>query len=220
MMTRPLMAMFVVCGLAAPATLAAQGTGVRDDVKLGKAYVSGENPVIRLLDKPDGTALAVASFWRVVWSPAGQGHVMYVTTGDGKGPGDLRIALTDNQKLLDYLTKEMLGTFDKTYFDRPFTMVKATCSGSGDAIKERKETCQGDRYTVELTWRDFYEPFQLDTPVGGQRNPFGVTSFFIPARTAEVTVNGKKSAGNVYPQKRGPAQSSTAFLAFSESWIK
>ena len=73
---------------------------------------------------------------------------------------------------------------------------------------------------IELAFRDFYEPFQLDTPVGGPRNPFGVTSFFIPAKTAEVIVNGKKALGNVYPQMRGPVQSSTAFLAFSESWIK
>ncbi len=38
--------------------------------------------------------------------------------------------------------------------------------------------------------------------------------------SAEVIVNGKKALGNVYPQMRGPVQSSTAFLAFSESWIK
>ena len=36
----------------------------------------------------------------------------------------------------------------------------------------------------------------------------------------EAIINGKKIAGNVYPQMRGPAQSSTAFLAFSESWIR
>jgi len=206
---------------SAAVVLAAQGgTSAPPDVKAGKAYISGENPVIRLLDKPNGTPLSVASFWRVVWSPAGQGHVLYVTTGDGKASGDLRVALTDNQKLFEYLTTQILGTFDKTYIDRPFTPVKATCSGSGDALTERTEGCKGDQYTVSLVWRDFYEPFQLDTPTGGQRNPFGVASFFIPAKTAEITINGKKAAGNVYPQMRGTAQSSTAFLAFSETWIK
>jgi hypothetical protein len=60
----------------------------------------------------------------------------------------------------------------------------------------------------------------LDIPVSGGRNPFGITSLFIPAKSADVIINGKKAAGNVYPQKRGPAQSSSAFLAFSESWVK
>ena len=35
-----------------------------------------------------------------------------------------------------------------------------------------------------------------------------------------LDVNGKKMAGNVYPEQFGPAQSSSAFLAFSESWVK
>lgn len=189
-------------------------------VKIGKVFVSGENPVIRLLDKPDGTPLAVASFWRIVWSPVGPGHVCYVTTGDGKSPDDLRIALVDNQKLFDYLTNDILGTYDTSYQGRPFKTIQATFSKSGDALTDWKEVCRSEQYTVELAWRDFYPAFQLDTPTGGPRNPFGITSLFIPAKSAAVIINGKKINGNVYPQMRGPAQSSTAFLAFSESWIK
>lgn len=198
----------------------AQSAGVQEGVKIGKVYVSGENPVIRLLDKPDGTTLATASFWRIIWSPVGAGHVCYLTTGDGTSASDLRIALVDNRKLFEFLTKEVLGSYDTSYAARPFTPVTATFSKSGDLAKEWKEVCRSDTYTIELVWRDFYEPFQLDTPTGGQRNPFGITSLFIPAKAAQVLVNGKPLAGNVYPQKRGPAESSTAFLAFSETWVK
>lgn len=194
--------------------------GVQDGVKLGKVFVSGENPVIRLLDRPDGTAQVVASFWRIVWSPVGPGHVCFVTTGDGSSRDHLRIALVDNRKLFDYLTNEVLGVFDASYRDRPFQVVQATFGSSGDALNEWKETCTAERYKIELVWRDFYPPFQLDTPTGGARNPFGVTSFFVPARAADVRVNGVKLPGNVYPQMRGPAQSSSAFLAFSETWVK
>jgi hypothetical protein len=231
MLMLPLAGLNVACGAAEETPAASQVTsteatpppvtsGVQDGVKLGKAYVSGENPVIRLLDKEGGTALTVASFWRVIWSPVGQGHVIYVTTGDGKSPGDLRLAIADNQKLHEYLVDQILGTFDKTYVERPFTFAQGTCRSSGDTLKEWKETCKSDKYTIELAFRDFYEPFQLDTPVGGPRNPFGVTSFFIPAKAADVIINGTRAAGNVYPQKRGAMESSTAFLAFSESWIK
>jgi hypothetical protein len=207
--------------MAFPSLVMAQAGGVQDGVKLGKVIVSGENPVIRLLDKENGAVLTAASFWRIVWSPVGPGHVCYVTTGDGKSPTDLRIALVDNPKVYDYLTNQVLGTYDKTYQERPFTVVSgATFASSGDPAREWKESCRSERYNVELVWSDFYEPFQLDTPVGGPRNPFGITSLFIPARRAQVIVNGKPTAGNVYPQMRGPAQSSGAFLAFSESWIK
>jgi hypothetical protein len=208
--------------LALPALAFAQAApgGVQDGVKLGKVFISGENPVIRLLDKPNGTALAVASFWRIVWSPVGQGHVCYVTTGDGKSPDDLRVALVDNQKLFDYLTNDILGTFDKSYQERPFKTIRATFDKSGDALTDWKEVCRSDQYTVELVWRDLYPAFQLDTPTGGARNPFGITSLFIPAKSADLTINGRKIAGNVYPQMRGPSQSSSAFLAFSETWIK
>ena len=163
----------------------------------------------------NGTLLTQASFWRIIWSPVGPGHLCYITTGDGESPTDLRIALVDSEELHEYLVREVLGTFNDSYAERPFTVVPATfrtderlATGpySGDLVEEYKEFCRADsdEYNIELVWRDFYEPFQLDTPTGGDRNPFGVTSFFIPARSAEVIVNGESMPGNVYPRMRGP----------------
>jgi hypothetical protein len=214
--------------LTVPRPVGAQSGGVQDGVKLGKVYVTGENPAIRLLDKENGTVLTVVSYWRIIWSPVGPGHICYVTTGDGKSPGDLRVAFVDNLKLNDFLTQQIMGILDTSISQRPFTVAEAkfsdpgqgTFSAAGDAMEERKVTLKSKKYNIALVWRDFYEPFQIDTPVAGGRNPFGVTSLFIPAKSADVIINGKKAAGNVYPQKRGPAQSSTAFLAFSESWVK
>jgi hypothetical protein len=181
-----------------------------------------------LLDKEGGQILTAVSYCRIVWSPAGPGHVCYVTTGDGKSPGDMRIAFTDNRKLYNFLTQEIMSVLDRAIPQRPFTVVQArfddpgqgTFSDSGDTMNERKVSFKSAQYKVDLVWRDFYSPFQLDTPSGGAQNPFGVTSLFIPAKSADVIINGKRAAGNVYPQKRGPAQSSSAFLAFSESWVK
>lgn len=216
----------MVVGLLATASVGAQAPapaatgGVQQGVKIGKVFVSGENPVIRLLDKEGGTPLVVASFWRIIWSPVGAGHVCYITTGDGKSPEDLRIALVDNPKVLEFLTNEVLGSYDKTYHDRPFKAIPATFASSGNTATEWKESCSSTEYRVELAWRDLYPAFQLDTPTGGSPNPFGITSLFIPAKSADVIINGKKMGGSVYAQMRGPAQSSGAFLAFSETWIK
>ena len=214
--------------LLLPSLAGAQTGGIQDGIKLGKVYLTGENPGIRLLDKEGGKVLTAVSYWRIIWSPVGAGHICFVTTGDGKSPGDLRVAFVDNPKLHDFLSQQVTGTFDASIAERPFTVVQSnftdpgqgTFSDSGDTMTERRVTFTSDKYTVALVWRDFYEPFQLDTPVGGGRNPFGVTSLFIPAKSADVVINGKKANGNVYPQKRGPVQSSSAFLAFSESWVK
>src|SRR5437762_8568397 len=107
MMGRLLVTVAIVFAMALSVAVSGQTGGViqvQDVVKLGKVYISGENPNIRLLDKQDGMPLTVVSFWRVIWSPAGQGHVEFITTGDGKSSGDLRIALIDNPALYEYLT--------------------------------------------------------------------------------------------------------------------
>jgi hypothetical protein len=85
--------------LMLPSLALAQTITVQQGVKVGKVYVTGENPGIRLLDKEGGTVLTAVSYWRLIWSPAGPRHVAFVTTGDGKSPGDLRLAFVDNRKL-------------------------------------------------------------------------------------------------------------------------
>src|SRR5262245_56218889 len=72
-------------------------------------HITGENPGMRLRDRQGGPVLGEVNYWRVHWSPMGTGHVCYVTTGDGKGPNDLRLVLTDNEKLADYVTTETMA---------------------------------------------------------------------------------------------------------------
>ena len=217
-MSRAIVLIFV---LAVPCCAFAQQD--ESGVKYGKVYISGENPVIRLSLKEGEPPLTDVSFWRVIYSPAGMGHVLYIrsdVTGDGKSSDDLRIAFTDNEKLLDYVNKQIMSAFNKAYVEDPYPMQKASFTKGGDTLKEWRETVKSDRYTIELAWRDFYQPFLLDTPVGGPRNPYGITSFFIPAKTADVTINGRKAAGHPLPTMRGKMQNSSAFLAFSETWVK
>jgi hypothetical protein len=193
-----------------------QGGG---DIKEGKVYISGENPVIRLLLKEGAQPSTNVSFWRVVHSPVGKGHACYVTSGQPGGQV-LRAAFTDNDRLLDYLNKEIMSAFDKSYAEKPFPSIKATFESRGDTLTEWMETVTSEKYKVQLVWKDFYEPFVLDTPTGGERIPYGIVSLFVPARNAEVIINGTKAEGKPFPQPRGKMQSSTAFLAFSETWVK
>ncbi len=217
-------ASLLLLGVMAPGVSHAQGQppapAAANTVRAGRVFISGENPVIRLLDKADGNALTQVSFWRVHWSPVGRGHVCYVTVGEPGAPGTVRVALYDNRKLFDYLTNEMLGTFNKSYTDQPFTPVGgATFGASGDSKAEHREQCRSDQYNVELIWRDLQAPGLIDIGVGSRAaNPFGLTYLRLPAGSASVIVNGKPASGQAYPAPAGGNPST--FLAFGETWLK
>ena len=213
--------LFTLFAIGFTTSLVLQAQGV--EIKKGTVAVSGENPGIRLLmKKDDATPATNVSFWRVVYSPVGMGHVCYVTsdiTGNGPSSDDVRVALTDNNALADYLSKNIMSVFNKEHVENPFTKARATFQKSGNTSKEWKETVKGGTYTVELSWRDFYTPFLIDMPVGGQFT-YGIASMFIPARSADVVINGRKAAGTPFPEPMGAMPSSSAFLAFSETWVK
>jgi len=50
--------------------------------------------------------------------------------------------------------------------------------------------------------------------------PLGVYSTFIPARSAQLTINGRPAKGKVFPQERFGKPSSSCVLAWSESWTQ
>jgi len=55
---------------------------------------------------------------------------------------------------------------------------------------------------------------------GVMNRPLGVYSTFIPARGAQLSVNGQAAPGKVFPQERGGKASSSCVLAWSETWVK
>lgn len=193
------------------------------DVKDGKVAVIGENPGIRLVVKEGAPAATAVSFWRVFQSPAGVGHVCFVTSdiaGDGPTPDDVRMAFTDNEKLAGYVANQLMTAFDKAYGEKPFPVRLARFERRGDTATAWTEALKADGYAIELTWKDFYEPFAIESHAGAPHNPYTILSTFIPAKTAEVTINGKRAAGSATPRMRGNRQSSSAFLAFAETWLK
>lgn len=193
------------------------------DVKDGKVAIIGENPVIRLMPNEGTTPSTSVSFWRVFQSPAGMGHVCFVAsdiTGDGPTPDDIRLAFADSGKLADYVATQLMTAFDKAYGQQPFPVRPARFERRGDTTTEWREIVSADGYSIELVWRDFHEPFAIESKAGVPHNPFTILSTFVPARTAEVTINGRRAAGHVTPRMRGTRESSSAFLAFAETWLK
>ena len=193
------------------------------DVKDGKVAVIGENPGIRLVAKEGAAPSTSVSFWRVFQSPAGEGHVCFVTSdiaGDGPTPDDIRLAFTDNEKLAEYVAMQLMTAFDKAYGEKPFPVRRARFERRGDTATAWTESLTADGYRIDLVWRDLLEPFAIESKAGVPHNPFTILSTFVPAKTAEVVINGKRAAGQATPRMRGSRQSSSAFLAFAETWLK
>jgi hypothetical protein len=207
-MARLLRIAAVLAALACPALAYGQAP------RAGKVFLSGENPVVFLFDRPGGETETFVSFWRIHWSPVGPGHVCYVTSGREKTPGALRVALFDNPALFEYLTKEVLGTYNKSYLERPFTPIGGATFGSGgDSMNERRETCRSAAYAIDLRWSDLRPAGLVDILPGSRpTNPFGITYLRIPAGLAEVTINARPAPGASVPD--------ASFLAFGETWIK
>jgi len=193
------------------------------DVKDGKVAVIGENPGIRLVAKEGAAPSTSVSFWRVFQSPAGEGHVCFVTSdiaGDGPTPDDIRLAFTDNEKLAEYVAMQLMTAFDKAYGEKPFPVRRARFERRGNTTTAWTESLTADGYRIDLVWRDLLEPFAIESKAGVPHNPFTILSTFVPAKTAEVVINGKRAAGQATPRMRGSRQSSSAFLAFAETWLK
>jgi hypothetical protein len=193
------------------------------DVKDGKVAVIGENPGIRLVAKEGAPPSTSVSFWRVFQSPAGMGHVCFVTsdiTGDGPTPDDIRLAFTDNEKLAEYVAVQLMTAFDKAYGEKPFPVRRARFERKGGTTTAWTESLTADGYLIDLVWRDLLESFAIESKAGVPHNPYTILSTFVPAKAADVIINGKRVVGQATPRMRGPRQSSSAFLAFAETWLK
>jgi hypothetical protein len=198
---------FVLATVAAPSPTAVPP-------RTGHVYLSGENPVAFLFDRPGGETETFVSFWRVHWSPVGPGHVCYVTSGREGTPGAVRIALHDNPRLFAYLTNDVLGSYNRAYVERPFTEVGgAVFASGGDGTSERRESCRAPGHAIELAWRALRPAGLVDILPGSRpQNPFGITYLRIPAGEASVTIDGRAARGVSVPDE--------SFLAFGETWIK
>jgi hypothetical protein len=179
--------------------------------------MTGENSFIRF--SPDGgkTQTDRASHWRVLWCPAGAGHALFLkSTLTG---GDVKI-WSDNAPVARWLQKEIEALLFPAFADAGTPVTPASFVRSGSIQTKAAELVVARDAEILLAWEDFLPPFVLNMPPGSANRPIGVFSTFFPARAARISLNGRIAAGTPYPEKRGERESSSACLAWSETWVK
>lgn len=180
--------------------------------------LTGENSFIRLSRQEGGPQTTRASHWRVLWSPAGPGHVLFIKSDVGD---EETLVYADNIALARWLQEEIESLLFPEFADQSLPVLEATFTKSGDGRSFWTESIESEEDAIALTWYDFAEPFMLTVAAGSAPGrPHGVYSCFIPARKAQITVNGQIAEGNIYKEMRGDKESSTACLAWSETWVR
>lgn len=194
----------------------------------GTVEWSGENPGISLKAAPDGPFVALASFFRVVLSPHGRGVALLLLQSPQleKPPASApNFCITDNEKLGRYLVDDFAVHF-WAFRDQPgmrgleFRKLTA-CVASGDPRSAYSETLRADGLDVRLTWEGLGEPFGLVMPPEKMATGRHVMlSLHVGAERGVATVNGRVLPGKAMPREVAGRKITTAFLAFSETWIR
>ncbi|MFQ6030856.1 MAG: hypothetical protein ACE5Q6_25600 [Dehalococcoidia bacterium] len=183
-----------------------------------RVLLTGENSFIRLAQEEGGPQTTRTSHWRILWSPAGPGHVLYVKSD--ATDDEVRI-YSDNIALARWLQGEIESVLFPEFADQSIPVMDAEFTKSGDGRSFWTETVESDDDTYRLTWYDFVTPFVLRVEAGANPDrPHGVYSCFVPAMGAQITLNGAIIEGQPHPEMRGDKQSSTACLAWSETWVR
>lgn len=188
---------------------------------------TGENPGI-LLKNPDGSFAAMALFFRIAWSPVGQGHalLLYGTPDAAEGTAAApNVLLSDNHAVGAFLRDNFiarLGAFAESpaFANLRHASAKAVRS-SGDPMGPRyTETVSGEGLTVELVWEGLQPPKALEIPpelTGTKAHT--MFSLLVPAERAQIIVNGHVLPGEVGTRVQAGFETTTAFLYFSETWV-
>jgi hypothetical protein len=194
----------------------------------GEVDWSGENPGMYLKEKDDGPFVTLVSFFRVVASPHGRGHALILLEAPllhQSQPEALNVCVTDNEPLARYLVDDFVthfGAFKGAEALQYMDYVRLTgVAASGDTRLSYMEWVKGEGVEASLSWEDLGEPFMVSLPK--EKSPTGkhaLFSLFVDARRVTARVNGRNLKGHPVPREFAGRQSSTAFLAYSETWIR
>lgn len=182
-----------------------------------RVILTGENPFIRL-SQNDGDFTTNASFWRIIFCPAGPGHVLYLKS---ELTDDRWRIYSDNIAMARWLQSTVQGMIDAATADVSIPVLDAQFSKSGDPRYFWTERVVSRDEEIALTWYDIGEPLLNHTQPNAQpERPYGVCTLLVPALGARLSRNGVEAAGRPWPREREGRPFSTCALAFSESWTE
>lgn len=195
----------------------------------GRVEWSGENPGIYLKQDPEQEHYdTLALFFRVVLSPFGRGHAALILGAPDQAQGwphTPNLIMTDNQRMMRWIVD---GWVHKMPVFAGKAGLKVMTWLDCDSVEKRpgnlkarySETLRGSGVTVDLIWRDMGPPLPVEvTRENSATKAHEMYSVFLEAKSAQVVINGTPLPGLVADRQVFGRTMSTAFLAFSETWV-
>ncbi|HZE61896.1 MAG TPA: hypothetical protein VE085_15230 [Burkholderiales bacterium] len=143
--------------------------------------MTGENSFIRLSNDEGKTMTDRVSHWRVLWSPSGQGHALFVESPLVDGG---RAVYADNFGMVRYLQRHIEKLLHAPFADESLPIIDAAFERTGNSLSTVEERVTTDDEAIVLSWWDLMKPFILTMPPGAMNRPLGVYSTFVPARSS------------------------------------
>ena len=180
-----------------------------------KIRVSGENSFLRIGESEDAEPTAEMSHWRVVASPKGVGHILFAK--NVLSNNEPRI-YSDNFALARWLQEGVQASMRDTY-SGDIPIIDAEFSKSGDMLTTWVEYVASRDEVIVMAWYDFMSPVQVaNQPFENPDQPHGVYSLLIPARCAQLTIDGVAAPGRVLSRDLFGKEGTSCCLALSETW--
>jgi hypothetical protein len=194
----------------------------------GQVVWTGENPGILLKENPDGPFSAIALFFRIYVSPAGRGTVLLLLDSPDEKrafPEGCNLLLHDNQDLAEYLLETFilrLPAFAALPSCESLSLIPIEeCRSEGDPRVRYSEIIRADSLDIELVWDGLGKPTALELPpelTGGKENE--LYTLLIESTNPSIHINGRRLPGSPVERVQAGIKTTTAFLYFSETWIR
>src|SRR6186997_3557559 len=136
-----------------------------------KTILTGENPFIRLSPKDGDPNSTEASYWRIIFSPAGPGHVLYLKSELTERRWRI---YSDNIAMARWLQTTVQGMLNAELLDTTIPVTDAEFSKTGDPRYFWTERIATPDEDVSLTWYDIGDPLLIHTqPNSVPGRPYG-----------------------------------------------
>jgi len=189
-------------------------------------FLSGENPGMTLYEPDTDRPIAILSYWHVTDSPYGTGNALVLWLEKAIVSGSLRFSggiFSDRLSLARTLTETLTQYFPE-FSDVPVASLpyhEAHCEHTYKDGKRYVVTCVSGKNKIVVEWIDPLDRRAIsipDFPIGEQC--FELRNVVCPCGAGILKINDKIVPGKIQTGVRiDGSPSSTAFLAFAESWV-
>ena len=185
----------------------------------GEVILVGENSFIRLSRDGGETVTERASHWRVLWTPAGPGHVLFYES-EMTG-GEVRV-YSDNIALARFLQENIQGYLYPPHANTELPVHNAEFDREGDARSYSTELISTETEDISLTWTDLQPAFVMHMPggTGEGQIPLSAWTTFVQANETRITFDGEFAGDEPYEENRFGRPTSSAVLAWAETWSR